>query len=91
MKANIVVATLGLCLSIGSAEAQETPSIEEAVRAAGATDPETLDLARRADEINRMVEESGIKEEQEQLLERLERSPDPEAAMQEFMEMRRVD
>jgi hypothetical protein len=48
---------LGLSLTVGGTAAQEASSLEAAVQAAGVTDEKTLDLARQADEINRLIEE----------------------------------
>jgi hypothetical protein len=52
-----LMSALGLSLTVGGTAAQEASSLEAAVQAAGVTDEKTLDLARQADEINRLIEE----------------------------------
>jgi hypothetical protein len=52
-----LMTALGLSLTVGGTAAQEASSLEAAVQAAGVTDEKTLDLARQADEINRLIEE----------------------------------
>jgi hypothetical protein len=74
-------AVLSLCI-VGTVSAQEATSTEDAMRASGATDPQILDLAREVDEA--LEEQSAA---QERLLEQLERSTDPEKALQEHMDM----
>jgi hypothetical protein len=57
LSAAALMTALGLSLPVGGTAAQEA-SLEAAMQAAGVTDQKTLDLARQADEIRRLKEET---------------------------------
>ena len=65
LSAATVLTVLGLSLSVGGTAAQEASSLEAAMQAAGVADKKTSDLARQADEINRLQEEGeGLSDEE---------------------------
>jgi predicted component of type VI protein secretion system len=87
-----LMTALGLSLTVGGTAAQEASSLEAAVQAAGVTDEKTLDLARQADEINRLIEErEGLSDEEAAFLDHLESVGDPAEAMRQYMKMRNAE
>ena len=91
LSAAALMTALGLCLSVGGTAAQEASSLEAAMQAGGVTDKKTLDAARQADEINRLMEERELSDEEAAVLDSLESTDDPAEAMRQYMEMRNAE
>jgi hypothetical protein len=91
LSAAALVTALGLSLAVGGTAAQEASSLEAAMQAGGVTDKKTLDAARQADEIRRLMEEREVSDEEAAVLDHLEGADDPAEAMRQYMNERNAE
>jgi hypothetical protein len=89
LSAAALMTALGLSLSVGGTAAQEA-SLEAAMQAAGVTDQKTLDLARQADEIRRLKEETADDAEAA-LRDHLEGAGDLQEAVRQYLNERNAE
>jgi hypothetical protein len=90
LSAAALMTVLGLSLPVGGTAAQEASSLEAAIQAAGITDQETLDLARQADEIRRLKQETRGDQEAA-LRDHLESAGDLEEAVRQYLNERNAE
>jgi hypothetical protein len=91
LSAAALIIALGLSLPVGGSAAQEASSLEAAMREGGVTDKKTLDAARQADEIKRLMEERELSDEESAVLDYLESAEDPAQAMRQYMNERNAE